>query len=243
MDNEQRNRGTGWLQTILLLPLAGVLIWAVLTLPEPPPGLTVAVHERLAEAGVHSAVTAVLLNFRGYDTMLEIGVLLLAVLACLSLRHGHPPGPVLMIAPAGPVLAALTHLLVPLMVLVAGYLLWAGEHAPGGAFQAGAVLGAAGVLLLLGEKIRPAEVPEWLLRVLLAVGFLIFLAVAALMLLLRGLLLEYPPALAGGLIVFLETVLTISIATTLVALFAANPPAHSPLPDDWRPEHTGGGGS
>jgi multisubunit Na+/H+ antiporter MnhB subunit len=243
MDTERQSRWLDWLISILLLPLAVVLVWAVLTLPEPPPGLSAAVRERLLETGVQSPVTAVLLNFRAYDTMLEIGVLLLAVLACLALRRGHPPGPVLMIAPAGPVLAALTHLLVPLMVLVAGYLLWAGEHAPGGAFQAGAVLGAAGVLLLLGEKIRPAEVPEWLLRVLLAVGFCIFLAVAAALLLLRGQLLEFPPAWAGGLIVLLETVLTISIGATLVALFAANPPAHSPLPDHWRQERRRGGGS
>jgi multisubunit Na+/H+ antiporter MnhB subunit len=198
------------------------------------------VHAQLEHSGVQSPVTAVLLNFRGYDTMLEIGVLLLAVLACLALRRGHPPGPVLMIAPAGPVLAALTHLLVPLMVLVAGYLLWAGEHAPGGAFQAGAVLGAAGVLLLLGEKIRPAEVPEWLLRVVLAVGFLLFLLIAAFLLLWRGQLLEFPSAWAGGLIVLLETVLTISIGATLVALFAANPPALSPLHDDWRQRGEGG---
>jgi multisubunit Na+/H+ antiporter MnhB subunit len=234
MENEGGRHWTGWLLNALLLPLAGVLIWAVLTLPEPPPGLSAAVHAQLAQSGVQSPVTAVLLNFRGYDTMLEIGVLLLAVLACLALRRGHPPGPTLMIAPAGPVLAALTHLLVPLMVLVSGYLLWAGEHAPGGAFQAGAVLGAAGVLLLLGEKIRPAEVPEWLLRVVLAVGFLLFLLIAALLLLWRGQLLEFPPALAGGLIVLLETVLTISIGATLVSLFAANPPALSPLPDEWR---------
>jgi multisubunit Na+/H+ antiporter MnhB subunit len=234
MTTERPNRWTGWLLNALLLPLAGILIWSVLTLPEPAPGLSAAVYAQLEQSGVHSPVTAVLLNFRGYDTMLEIGVLLLAVLACLALRRGHPPGPTLMISPAGPVLAALTHLLVPLMVLVAGYLLWAGEHAPGGAFQAGAVLGAAGVLLLLGEKIRPAEVPEWLLRSVLAVGFLLFLLVAAFLLQWRGQLLEFPPDLAGGLIVLLETVLTISIGATLVALFAANPPAHSPVEDEWQ---------
>jgi hypothetical protein len=77
-------------------------------------------------------------------------------------------------------------------------------------------------------------VPEWLLRVVLAVGFLLFLLIAALLLLWRGQLLEFPPALAGGLIVLLETVLTISIGATLVSLFAANPPALSPLPDEWR---------
>ncbi|TVQ88657.1 MAG: sodium:proton antiporter, partial [Chromatiaceae bacterium] len=34
-------------------------------------------------------------------------------------------------------------------LLAAGYMLWVGFDAPGGAFQAGALLGAAGVLLRL----------------------------------------------------------------------------------------------
>jgi multisubunit Na+/H+ antiporter MnhB subunit len=115
------------------------------------------------------------------------------------------------------------------MVMVSGYLLWAGEHAPGGAFQAGAVLGAAGVLLLLGEKIGPHALPAWLQRGLLGVGFAVFLAVAAgVMSGGRGFL-EYPPAWAGTLIVFLEAVLTLSIGLTLMTLFAANPPATSPM--------------
>ena len=42
-------------------------------------GAPVAAH--LAESGVTHPVTAVLLNYRGYDTLLEIAVLLLALLA------------------------------------------------------------------------------------------------------------------------------------------------------------------
>ncbi len=213
----------------LSLLTAGLLTWSVLSLPDPAPGLGARVHAELSRSGVESPVTAVLLNFRGYDTLLEIGVLLLAALGCLALRGGRPPGPFLLISPAGPVLSALTHLLVPLMVMVSGYLLWAGEHAPGGAFQAGAVLGAAGVLLLLGEKIGPHALPAWLQRGLLGVGFAVFLAVAAgVMSGGRGFL-EYPPAWAGTLIVFLEAVLTLSIGLTLMTLFAANPPATSPM--------------
>ena len=53
-------------------------------------------------------------------------------------------------------LDTLTRLLVPVLILVAAYLLWVGAHAPGGAFQAGSVLGAAGVLLLLSGWRLPA---------------------------------------------------------------------------------------
>ncbi len=38
----------------------------------------------MAASGVEHPVTAVLLNFRGYDTLLEIAVLLLALLVMLA---------------------------------------------------------------------------------------------------------------------------------------------------------------
>ena len=49
-------------------------------------------------------------------------------------------------APAGPLLLALIRQLIPGMVLVAGYLLWRGARAPGGAFQAGSILGEGGAV-------------------------------------------------------------------------------------------------
>jgi len=214
---------------VLVLLTTALLVWAVVSFPEPAPGLGDRVYADLPRSGVASPVTAVLLNFRAYDTLLEIGVLLLATLGCLTLRGGRPSGPFLLVAPPGPVLSALAHLLIPLMVMVSGYLFWAGKHAPGGAFQAGAVLGAAGVLLLLGEKVRPHDLPAGLLRGLLGVGFAVFLLVAGGVMTGGRSFLEYPPAWAGSLIVFIEAVLTVSIGLTLTTLFAANPPAASPI--------------
>jgi multisubunit Na+/H+ antiporter MnhB subunit len=226
-----RSKKVPWpdlLLVLLLLPFAGMLIGAVTTLPEPPPRRTEEVYQRLDEAGVISPVTAVLLNFRSYDTLLEIGVLLLAVVACLALRQAHPAGALFAAMPADPVLAALIRLLMPVMVMVAGYLLWAGEHAPGGAFQAGAVVGAAGVLLLLGEKIQLPGAPDILMRAALAAGFGIFLGIGVAVMADGSPFLEYPRDWAGTLIILLETVLTLSIGVTLIALFAANPPGGPP---------------
>ena len=42
--------------------------------------------------------------------------------------------------------------LVPLLLVTAGYLLWAGAQQPGGAFQAGALLASASVLLRLSGR-------------------------------------------------------------------------------------------
>ncbi len=80
----------------LLSALAAGLGYAVSTLP-PSPGLEALVAEHLDASGTRNPVTAVLLNFRGYDTLLELGVLLLALLGVWSLgaapkHRASPPG-------------------------------------------------------------------------------------------------------------------------------------------------------
>ncbi|MDP3842289.1 MAG: Na(+)/H(+) antiporter subunit B [Oxalobacteraceae bacterium] len=199
-----------------LLGLA--LAWAMLQLPPPAVRLAQQVDAQMHASGVTHPVTAVLLNFRGYDTLLEIAVLLLALLGVLAAAAGAPSS----VRPLGgapqPLLQALVRLLAPLMVLVAGYLLWAGSHRAGGAFQAGAVLAGSGVLLHLAGLMPDWADPPRLLRTGLAAGFLIFLSVATL-LLWQGALLQYPPRWAGALILAIEAGLTLSIALVLAGLF------------------------
>ncbi len=210
---------THWLLLPLLLALAAGLGYAVLSLPDRAQGLQSAVAAQLDQSGVTNPVTAVLLNFRGYDTLLEMVVLLLALLGVWSLGASAP---VCSQSPPGPVLDTLMRLLVPVLVVVAGYLLWAGAHAPGGAFQAGALLGAAGVLLnLTGGRLRHG-LGRVALRVALVAGTVAFMAVALLTLLGGRALLEYPPAHAGILILLIEAAATVSIGVTLAALFLGN---------------------
>lgn len=189
-------------------------------------GLQQQVLARLPESGVESPVTAVLLNFRGYDTFLELGVLLLAALL-VRLGGGADFG---LGAKSSSVLRGLADWLAPLLVLTAGYLLWRGGHAPGGAFQAGALLAGAGILLALvyppGADGRPAGGPRafarWTqglrLRGLLSAGFLVFLGVA-LALLVGGNLLQYPAGWAGALILLIEAAAALSIGAALLVLF------------------------
>ena len=202
---------------LLATALALVLGWAMLDLPPHALRLPAEVAAKIAESGVEHPVTAVLLNFRGYDTLLEVAVLLLALLGVLALAQPHAARAA---APAHPLLQTLARLLAPLMVLVAGYLLWVGAIAPGGAFQAGAVLAAAGVLLRLAGLLPTWAAPGRLLRGGLALGLLAFVAVA-LAVLGQGSLLQYPPALAGGLILLIEAGLTLSIGLTLAGLYLA----------------------
>jgi len=210
-----------WLLPLLLLALAASLGYAVLSLPDQAQGLQADVLGKMDRSGVTHPVTAVLLNFRGYDTLLEMAVLLLALLGVWSLGNlpaaGPEPGP-------GPVLDTLKQLLVPVLIVVAGYLLWTGAHAPGGAFQAGAVLGAAGVLLLLTGWRLPRRAAGYPLRVALLAGVAVFLLVAALPLPGGGQLLEYNPNYAGLLILVVEAFATVSIGVTLAALFLGTDP-------------------
>lgn len=199
--------------------LFGLLAWSVLAIPETEAGLAPVIAERLEESGVQHAVTAVLLNFRGYDTLLEIGVLVLATIGVMSLRREDACMWSPLTEAADPVLSTLTRGLVPIMVLTAGYLLWAGEHAPGGAFQAGSILGAAGVLLALSGYARPGWVTKFALRFAIAIGFIVFLVVGVLPEFMGGNLLEYPPAHAKTLMLLVESLLTFSIGVILISLF------------------------
>jgi len=209
--------------TVLLLvtALAGLLGNAVLGLPREAAGLTAQVAARLPDSGVEHAVTAVLLNFRGYDTWLELGVLLLALTGCLGvlqrrdLAGAEPPGN------PSELLTALVQLLVPIMVLVAGYLLWLGKAAAGGAFQAGVVLAAGWVLMWYGGRRGLASLPPATWRGLAAAGLLGFLMVALLTLSIEGVLLGLPTPVAGTIILALELVATVSIGVTLAALIIA----------------------
>jgi multisubunit Na+/H+ antiporter MnhB subunit len=200
------------------LGLILALFVSILNLPAVTGFVRDAVAIKMPMSGVEHPVTAVLLNFRGYDTLLEIAVLLLALLVVLAVASGSAPKRSTPARSTDPVLQALARLLTPLMILTAGYLLWAGAHRPGGAFQAGAVLAAALVLLNLAGLLPAWTAPGKLLRLGLAGGFLVFLAVAAL-LLGEGALLQYPPASAGALILLIEAGLTFSLGLTLAGLF------------------------
>jgi multisubunit Na+/H+ antiporter MnhB subunit len=202
-----------------VLILAVLILWAVWSVASPGDGLRPLVSEHLEMSGVNNPVTAALLNFRSLDTMLEVVVLLAAMIGAWSLqvRQVEP----LARAP-GLLLERFTHWLVPVSVLVAGYLLWAGADATGGAFQAGAVLGAAGVLWILTHGQLSAPEHRQLLRVCFTFGVGVFLAVGLWTLAMGLAFLQYPQAWAKELILLIEAASTLTIAATLIGLFAGS---------------------
>ena len=201
---------------LLLAGLAAVLTWTVTRPAAPGRDVPALIAGSLDVSGVSHPVTAVLLNFRGYDTLLELVVLLIALAGVRCLAPLPPPRGS---APVGGVLRELASLLLPVLVLVAVYLLWAGSTRPGGAFQGGALLAGAGILALLSGRDRFLWRLEQRLWPLAGLGVAVFLAVAASMLAAGGVLLGLPPAQAGMLILVIEGFALLSIAVTLVALF------------------------
>jgi multisubunit Na+/H+ antiporter MnhB subunit len=224
-DPGPRTPAAAWLGYGLLALAAVVPVGlAVASLPRAFDGLLPAVARETPSSGASHMVTSVLLNFRGYDTLLEIAVLVLAVLGAWAARGtaigAWPRAP----AP-GPLLVAAVRIVLPLMVVLSGALLWVGAIAPGGAFQAGVVLGTVLVLAGLSGAVALPLLAPWMLRGLLALGFAVFLVVAGGAMVAEGELLEYPRAHAAGLLLAIEAALTLSIALVMATLFEGAPPA------------------
>lgn len=212
--------------TLLALLVGIVLLRALWPLAEGPVLLPALALGQLPAAGVDHPVTAVLLNYRAWDTLLELVVLMLALLGVRQLHSAKQ-----VIPPPWPLLLAWTRMLAPLALLVGGYVLWRGAFAPGGAFQAGALLAAGAVILRLNHLLPPVRWDNGLVRLLVVLGLGVFLAVGVVGLVGPGLgfvpvetaWLAYPPALAGALILTIEAAATLSIATTLTLLVVGEP--------------------
>ncbi len=212
-------RATRLLATAAAAGLAAVLVTAIVRIGDGG-GLTEEAAGQLEGSGVEHPVTAVLLNFRGYDTWLEVGVLFLAMLGIycaggwVGLTGGREPDS------PGPLLSWLIRGLTPLLILTAAYLLWLGKEAPGGAFQAGVLIGAAGILLRLAGYPLTAHLSPGMVKLGLTLGFGTFLVFGIAALIPGGAFLEYPEYWAGEIILLVETAAAISIGFTVFAFFA-----------------------
>ena len=219
--NKKGINGLMWTVLLFTVFLAGLLIWSVLNIPRPLPSLSRHTAENLPLSGVNNPITAVLLNFRGYDTMLEVMVFLLGAITVWSITHAPFPAKV---ANPSPVQATAVRLLTPLVCLIGGYLIWQGAYQTGGAFQGGAVLSAGIVLLLISDFIWVPHMHSLPLRLGMTLGPFLFVILATLGVFAEGRLLKLAPKNAGAYLLFLEAGCGISIGLTLAAFFAGGRP-------------------
>jgi len=99
---------------------------------------------------VSNVVTAIVVNFRGFDTLGEVTVLFLAstALGGILYKKRHHVGERSVLFPASRVVMSGAKLLFPSIVLLGAYVFIHGHLSPGGGFQGGTII-ATGFLLML----------------------------------------------------------------------------------------------
>ena len=214
----------------LCLLVAAALAAVVLLLPDQGPTLAPQSMERLPETGLGNPVTAVLIAFRSFDTMLEKVVLVLGVIGVWSLAAdrywGGAPGEARAERPE-PTLAFFAQMLAPIGILVGVHVFWVGADEPGGAFQGGAILAAMWMIVMMARLTEAPQASAFWLRLALIAGPAVFLAAGVAGAVVAGGFFAYPPGLAKPLILFIETFMTFTIAVTLPML-VAGPPRREP---------------
>jgi multisubunit Na+/H+ antiporter MnhB subunit len=215
---------------VLCFFIGAALAAVVLLMPDPAPTLAPAAAKSLPQTGLGNPITAVLIAYRAFDTMLEKVVLILAVIGVWSLAPdrywgGAPEVPRLV--QSDDALVFLAQLLSPLGLLIGIHVFWVGADAPGGAFQGGAILAAMWMIAIVAGLAEIPTIGALWLRLALVAGPAVFLAIGVLGVGIAGGFLAYPDGFAKPLILFIEAFMTLSIAATLPML-VAGPPKRAP---------------
>lgn len=218
----KQQRVISFLGLLLAGCVTAFLWWALVEPTNPSSHLPVQVAAELQASGVEHPITAVLLSFRAYDTLLEVAVILVAVVVGLALRFSQEDQPA-----ETPLMSSLLEKmlvwLLPLMLLVAVYLLWIGSYRSGGAFQAAAVLAALAVLMRMAGLAVPGHQQLLVLRLGLVSGLGLFLLMGSLSMMTGGAFLAWPAGWEKASILLVEAALTFSLGFLLFTLFEASP--------------------
>jgi multisubunit Na+/H+ antiporter MnhB subunit len=163
--------------------------------------------------------------YRATDTLLEKLVLLLAVLGVWSLApdrcFGGRPGQRERAADGA--LSLLARVLPPFGVVAGVYVLWVSADEPGGAFQAGTLLAATWLLVVMAGLADAPATRGRRLRLALVAGPAAFLAAGCAGVALAGAFLGYPERFAKALILAIEFPMTLSVAAMLGLLLLGAP--------------------
>ena len=211
---------------VLAALVAGALGAVILMLPDPPPSLAPQAAAAADGAGLGNPITAVLMSYRSFDTMLEKMVLILAVVGVWSVgtdkAWGGAPAPFRRPKPYAP-MVFLAQMLAPVGVLIGIHIFWTGANAPGGAFQGGALLAAMWMVTMMARLMEPPRVDAQWLRLALVAGPAVFLISGLAGGVVAGSFFAYPQALAKPIILFIEAFMVLSIAVALPMLVAGPP--------------------
>ena len=173
------------------------------------------ITQAIPETAVPNMVTAVLADYRGYDTMFETVVIFTAGLAIIGIlgmarltdRESLKPMAETKPGDRDMIVINTCRLVIPVMQLFALYVVAHGHHSPGGGFQGGVILGASFILWAIARDLPTAlqGIKPRRIVFLAALGVVIYAGTGALSLALDAKLLDYsalhgflPPAPADG---------------------------------------------
>jgi multicomponent Na+:H+ antiporter subunit B len=124
------------------------------------------ITETARDTGVPNLVTAVLGDYRGYDTMFETVVIFAAGIAIFAILRTFGDGPPdrrrILLDPAVDgdhqriIVGTTARLTIPVIQIFALYVVAHGHHSPGGGFQGGVMLGASFILVALSRDLGSA---------------------------------------------------------------------------------------
>jgi multisubunit Na+/H+ antiporter MnhB subunit len=191
------------------------LCFALIDLGSFEPIISHHIKQELPLSGVSHEVTAVLLNFRALDTLLEVGVILLALIAIYTIKPYFRYKP---LSFENTITNTFVALLFPLIVLCSFYILYSGSYQSGGAFAAAALLAGGIIILRLVKPKYLADLQEFILRFVYISGLLFFVLVGV-GTLFFGSFLEYRGGVATFFIISIESILTLSLAVILATYF------------------------
>lgn len=134
----------------------------------------------MEQTGATNVVTAILLAYRGLDTLGEVTILFVAATASGMVLGQAKPGDVQR-TPAGFILRSAAYLLFPFLVVLGLFIVLHGHLTPGGGFQGGAILAAAFFVPLLANPASPVNHTAAMLVEAIAGSAFIVIGLAALL--------------------------------------------------------------
>ena len=178
--------------TVLLLLVGIGALFAGLLLGYAPDGelnLTARYYadHTASDIGATNIVTAIIVTYRGLDTLGEVTVLFLtAAIVGLVLGWSRQQGGKQQrkLPTSGELLTTGSRLLIPLILLLGVYVFVNGHLTPGGGFQGGAIIASAMLLLLLTDPLR--RISHRLIAAVESVSGLLFVSIGVLGIFLAG---------------------------------------------------------
>ncbi len=149
-----------FLVLLLLLALGSIFVTILLGYsPDTELNLTARYYadHTAQDLGAANIVTAIIVTYRGLDTIGEVTVLFLtAAIVGILLAGGRDHNKSLQrnLAKSGELITTGTNLLVPLIILLGAYVFINGHLTPGGGFQGGAIIASATLLILLTNPLQ-----------------------------------------------------------------------------------------